>query len=1303
MNAKETGYSYRYVILPIVLIAMLAVLSVPAMAGTNCICDIETNTYPCNHGTSGVINGMVHVDAGVGELGIDHVHIDFADIPEGTVKWARVYWHIWMPGDWTDATFCNVNGCWNNNQTICDPSDESCTCEQDETDGFYGGGCGTTWVYWNVTDMVATGANKTNNISIDNRAPGADGRTMWVYLVVVVESDNYQGIYYWVNQGYEDIDIGQTTTTWFNGDAVKANSSLWHFALCSDVTTGGIWFNGHHVRSDIPDMAKEEIPGDWIELDGDQNMVWDNGDDDWFHPVMAILEIPLESAPDTEPPYTTGHDPAKDATDVPPDTNIVVHVKDDGTGVNQSTIVMKVEGTEVAPTITGDKYDYTLTYDPPTDFDYGQVVDVTVDAKDLNATPNVMPTDSYSFTIKELEPSTSFFISGWVNNSAGEPVNNPVVNITNTNTSEVFTAETIATSNYYQVLTSSENVSAGDVLHFYARDNDGNEEEFDHTVTEAEMNAGGFEQNITILFPYIDLVIPNIDAYHNATGYPPYFNLSNEIDVTVENAGTKAANSSHVSLYIDGEFFDKQSVPALDAGSNATVQFTWTPTGYDCEDGGTPITYTLKAIADCDGEIEELYEGNNETTVQETAYWAGYSADEVLSTAFHGTIHGALNFTTGDGVYTGLYSPGESTDIHYGITLPAGASVELARLNVYYTWSKTDSTGVYPSMEVSITNTSGGTYTLSSVAEYNDRPCDSPAISYDYPFGNYVYDITDYITVSGTYTVTVKNNGPTGHSFAIDPPGLVILYNDTTKPEYEYWILEGADILEGGRRGGGGNLALEECINLATFEGAIDLSKMESATLGLATPWGGDGANPSYLYFNGNELGKDVYHGYSSQYSETLNGISMEIGSTNAQMGVNLTDVANYLAASNNVVGQGDDGDSMMVANAFLFVERAEAKQDDMANADIPVSGTVSGSYVDTQVSDNVYESIEEEAITTGKPSGRISYLEHKWTVDVTGGSSVTFFLEAYHTANTEGDDFVFAYSTDDSTYTDMVTVTKTADDDTYRTYELPSTLSGTVYIRVKDTDRTGGNNARDTIYIDHIFIRSVLGPPDTTAPAAVTDLAAKGPTSSSITLTWTAPGDDGNTGTATSYDIRYSTSTITDANWDSATQCTGEPAPQLAGSSETFSVTGLGANTTYYFALKTSDEVPNESPLSNVANNTTTEAAPNTMHIASIDMSLSQRTAGRNTFTHATAVVTIVDANGTPVGGATVEGHWSDATSDTDSGLTDASGQVSLDSDEVKNAASGTTFTFTVDGVSLTGRTYDPASNVETSDSISV
>lgn len=96
------------------------------------------------------------------------------------------------------------------------------------------------------------------------------------------------------------------------------------------------------------------------------------------------------------------------------------------------------------------------------------------------------------------------------------------------------------------------------------------------------------------------------------------------------------------------------------------------------------------------------------------------------------------------------------------------------------------------------------------------------------------------------------------------------------------------------------------------------------------------------------------------------------------------------------------------------------------------------------------------------------------------------------------------------------------------------------------------------------------------------------------VTLRWTAPGDDGNVGTASQYDVRYSTSNITNANYNNASQATGEPAPKAAGQSEQFTISNLAANTTYYFAIKSADEATNWSGLSNVVSFTTgDETAP--------------------------------------------------------------------------------------------------------------
>jgi len=111
---------------------------------------------------------------------------------------------------------------------------------------------------------------------------------------------------------------------------------------------------------------------------------------------------------------------------------------------------------------------------------------------------------------------------------------------------------------------------------------------------------------------------------------------------------------------------------------------------------------------------------------------------------------------------------------------------------------------------------------------------------------------------------------------------------------------------------------------------------------------------------------------------------------------------------------------------------------------------------------------------------------------------------------------------------------------------------------------------------------------PDTTPPSTIENLAAGSPTTNSITMTWTAPGDDGITGTASQYDIRYSLSRIDNSNWASATQVTGEPLPKAFGRPEAFIVSGLSPSKLYHFAIKTGDEVPNWSGLSNLAGATT-------------------------------------------------------------------------------------------------------------------
>jgi hypothetical protein len=95
-------------------------------------------------------------------------------------------------------------------------------------------------------------------------------------------------------------------------------------------------------------------------------------------------------------------------------------------------------------------------------------------------------------------------------------------------------------------------------------------------------------------------------------------------------------------------------------------------------------------------------------------------------------------------------------------------------------------------------------------------------------------------------------------------------------------------------------------------------------------------------------------------------------------------------------------------------------------------------------------------------------------------------------------------------------------------------------------------------------------------------------------------------------------------------------------------------------------------------------------MHVKDLDLVLKR--AGINTSAQAT--ITVVTADNNPVTGAMVSGYWTDATHDSDSGITDTNGQVILESNKVKKANSGTTFTFVIYSIIKDGWTYDASAN---------
>jgi len=191
---------------------------------------------------------------------------------------------------------------------------------------------------------------------------------------------------------------------------------------------------------------------------------------------------------------------------------------------------------------------------------------------------------------------------------------------------------------------------------------------------------------------------------------------------------------------------------------------------------------------------------------------------------------------------------------------------------------------------------------------------------------------------------------------------------------------------------------------------------------------------------------------------------------------------------------------------------------DDVAASESTIYGGVNGNYTNTHGSDGVYESIQEAWWWW------YGYLEHRWVINVSGGAQVTFFVEAFHTGS---EDFSFGYSTNGWTYAEMLTVSKTSDDNSYQSYELPSGLSGPVYIRAMDTLRWMGDSGPDRIYIDHMYIRSVAASPSN----------APGATREDSTLAQDTGGDPD-----AATDIPANGATDADANQEGRPRASGNP-----------------------------------------------------------------------------------------------------------------------------------------------------------------
>jgi hypothetical protein len=231
---------------------------------------------------------------------------------------------------------------------------------------------------------------------------------------------------------------------------------------------------------------------------------------------------------------------------------------------------------------------------------------------------------------------------------------------------------------------------------------------------------------------------------------------------------------------------------------------------------------------------------------------------------------------------------------------------------------------------------------------------------------------------------------------------------------------------------------------------------------------------------------------------------------------------------------------------------------------------------------------------------------------------------------------------------------------------------------------RNAGSDIEYSV-LDTISFSTAMDPP--ASVSLISDLPSPQPEGTTVTFTAQADGGSG------VYEYRFFLKDPLD-QWSVVREYSSEP-------DYTWTATGNGENTIQVWARNAgSDEsyqVLNTIPFTVDSALSVNELSVLVMHVAEIVVSTKKRGANVN----AKVNVIVKDNSDVPVEGAIVYGSWGGLTSDRDSSLTDSDGIVLLESDRMKKPSG--IFTFTVDNITKDGWTYDSASNIETSSSITV
>ncbi|MDN7024056.1 DUF3344 domain-containing protein [Methanoculleus sp. FWC-SCC1] len=344
---------------------------------------------------------------------------------------------------------------------------------------------------------------------------------------------------------------------------------------------------------------------------------------------------------------------------------------------------------------------------------------------------------------------------------------------------------------------------------------------------------------------------------HVVTVFKDGYREPDEKWVTVEGGGTAEVHFSltpitgsiqvlsepaGAAIYLDGE---KQAAVTDATLSDVPVgEHTVTVKKAGYQDASETVTVEEDETAEVSFELSAAAGGGAGGTTSSGGSAAsdtqGYSGG-ALTLYRTGTLSGGFLFVNASG-YSGLLAPGDAKEYTLPVEVPAGTTVEAARLYLYSTWSHDARTrnGVEPKIFLSV----NGKQTKAD-ATYTDRKGTG---AYDYLIGTGCYDLAKVVTASGDLRITVRNDGSGDAEFALYGAALAVVYRDAGAPEITYWLYEGCDALLASPEFG---TTTETATTSISVPGEIDAAQADGARLYVvATAASGTDADENRIAFN---------------------------------------------------------------------------------------------------------------------------------------------------------------------------------------------------------------------------------------------------------------------------------------------------------------------------------------------------------------------------------------------------------------------------------------------------------------------